>query len=87
MFPIPQIILETFMRIMPSILSAFGRRNSQVLSNNGKSRRDHMPSARSQDHSAFHPIGQSYIWGGPTTASNGFAPAIGYDAYNGGYGY
>ena len=75
------------MRIMPSILSIFARRAYPSPSHDARSGRRHGPSARGQDQVAFHPIGQSYTWGGPTTASNGFAPAIGYDAYLGGNGY
>lgn len=36
---------------------------------------------------AAHPSGQSYSWGACRSPSNVFAPAIGYDAYPGGYGY
>lgn len=36
---------------------------------------------------AAHPSGQSYSWGVCRSPSNGFAPAIGYDAYPGGNGY
>jgi hypothetical protein len=75
------------MRIMSSLLFKFARRADSGLSSSERIHRNHSDAARHQDHSFFHPIGQSYTWGGPTTASNGFAPAIGYDAYLGGNGY
>jgi len=75
------------MRIMPSILSVLGRGAHSLHLSGGKFRRDHINATRRQDHSTFHPIGQSYTWGGPPTPSNGFAPAIGYDGFSGGYGY
>lgn len=36
---------------------------------------------------AAYPSGQSYTWGACRSPSHGFAPAIGYDGYPGGYGY
>ncbi len=75
------------MRIMPSVLSLFAGRMNSSLSSAARTRCRHGGDARRHHQPAVYPIGQSYTWGGPTTASNGFAPAIGYDAYLGGNGY
>lgn len=75
------------MRIMPSVLSNVAGRVHSSLSRAGRTPRNHVGDTRLYDHLAVYPTGQGYIWGGPTTASNGFAPAIGYDAYPGGNGY
>lgn len=34
-----------------------------------------------------YPYGQGYSWGGSSTPTQGFAPAIGYDGHFGGNGY
>ncbi|WP_156375788.1 hypothetical protein [Methylobacterium sp. Leaf125] len=75
------------MRIMPSILTIFSGQKSSNFSRTGKNGRIRIHAARREDHASIYPSGQSYTWGGPATASNGFAPAIGYDAYHGGNGY
>lgn len=75
------------MRIMPSILTIFAGRKRSGLSSASKTGRNRIHAPRRDDQMTIYPTGQSYTWGGPTTASNGFAPAIGYDAYLGGNGY
>ncbi|GJE61104.1 hypothetical protein [Methylobacterium trifolii] len=75
------------MRIMPSILTMFSVQKNASFSRTGKNGRIRIHAAHREDHARIYPTGQSYTWGGPTTASNGFAPAIGYDAYHGGNGY
>ncbi|MCC0808147.1 hypothetical protein FPV16_18355 [Methylobacterium sp. W2] len=75
------------MRIMPSILIIFAGQKRSGLSSARKTNRNCIHAARHDDQMRIYPTGQSYTWGGPTTASNGFAPAIGYDAYLGGNGY
>ncbi|MCJ2044036.1 hypothetical protein MKK58_05745 [Methylobacterium sp. J-078] len=75
------------MRIMPSIQTMFSVQKNSSLSGTEKNGRIRIHAARREDHASIYPTGQSYTWGGPTTASNGFAPAIGYDAYHGGNGY
>lgn len=75
------------MRRVSSVLSIF-RKRANPEQPPQKSLRSSSPVApHPLSESLIYPMGQSYSWGGPSTASHGFAPAIGYDGYHGGNGY
>jgi len=75
------------MRNLASAASIFRKRLKAELPPIKTSRPPQAHSLQGPNDVPVYPVGQSYIWGAPATASHGFAPAIGYDAYLGGNGY